>query len=472
MGITAARLGSSPLMMDWSSILRSGKSPSGTPASQALFGSKLQELKKRFEAKEVGFYDAVSTPSISQIDECVRLAESTHASSKFTDALFLGIGGSSLGPISLLQALKFKSTNRIRIQFLENPDPIEWKETLKGLNPATTLVVCVTKSGSTFETLAQYLLALEWLTFDRWKTHSVCITDPKKGDLRAFTTEQEIPTLSIDSSIGGRFSIFSPVGLFPALLAGLDARAFLQGATQVRDYVERTPHEKNALFQISADLIAHFEKRPIHVCMPYSTPLRSFSSWFVQLWGESLGKDGKGFTPLAALGAVDQHSILQLLRDGPDDKVTFFITVDKVEDEVKIPHLNRIRGKFNQATAPSFQILEGHTLHELLRTEYQATSLVLSKRNRPHFSLCLEKLDERNLGALYFAACVMTAFTGTLWGMNAFDQPGVEEGKIYIRDSLTKTASDRRVSDTDDDNSAVARLRTYANRDKSEPEEF
>lgn len=469
MSITAARLGSSPLMMDWSSIMRTGKSPAGTPASKNLFDTKFSELKKRFESKEVGFYDAVTNPAISQIEECSKLADSILNSSKFTDALFLGIGGSSLGPISLLQALKHITNARIRIRFLENPDPIEWRGNLKELNPETTLVVCVTKSGSTFETLSQYLLALEWLGFDRWKTHSVCITDPKKGDLRTFATEHSIPTLSIDPSIGGRFSIFSPVGLFPALLSGLDARAFLLGATQIRDYIEKTSSEKNAIFQISADLIAHYEKRPIHVCMPYSTPLRSFGAWFVQLWGESLGKDGKGFTPLAALGAVDQHSILQLLRDGPDDKVTFFLNVDQMGEEVKIPHLNRLRGKFNSATPPSFQILEGHGLQELLRTEYRATSLVLSKRNRPHFSLSLEKLDERNMGALYFAMSVMTAFTGTLWGVNAFDQPGVEEGKIYTRDALTHASSDRRVSDTDDDNSAVARLRTYANRDKTEP---
>jgi len=471
MSITAARLGSSPLMLDWSHIQRSAKSQAGTPSSKTLFEEKWNQLKARYSKKEVGFYDAVTDAGISQIEESVRLAESLIGAMKFKDALFLGIGGSSLGPISLLNALKHKTSEQIRIHFQENPDPTDWKETLKHLNPETTLVVCVTKSGTTFETMAQYLLALEWLTFSRWKSHSICITDPKKGDLKAFATEHEIPTLTIDPSIGGRFSIFSPVGLFPAALAGLNVREFILGATQVREYVEKTSTEKNALFQIGADLIAHFEKRPIHVCMPYATGLKSYSSWFVQLWGESLGKDLKGFTPLAALGAVDQHSILQLLRDGPDDKVTFFLSVEKVPDEVKIPHLNRIRGNWTTPTPPAFQILEGHTLHELLRTEYQAISLVLTRRNRPHFSLHLEDLSERSMGALYFASSVLTAFTGTLWGINPFDQPGVEEGKIYIKESLTQLSQDRKNSDAhNDDNSAVARLRTYANRDRSEDE--
>lgn len=470
MSITAARLGSSPLMLDWSNLLRPGRSPSGTPASKALFDDAWGKLKARYAAKEVGFYDSVVDTGISQLAETKALAQSILASGRFTDALCLGIGGSSLGPISLLSALKQKTSRQMRVHYLENPDPIDWKQTLEGLNPATTLVVCVTKSGTTFETMAQFLLALEWLGFDRWKTHAVALTDPAKGDLKSFAAEHGIPTLHIHPSMGGRFSIFTPVGLFPALLAGLDADAFLKGAQQIRDYVEKTPAEKNALFQIGADLVTHFPQRSVHVCMPYSTPLRMLGSWFVQLWGESLGKDGKGFTPISALGATDQHSILQLMRDGPDDKVTLFMTVDRVDDEVKIPFLNRLRGKWNSPTPAAFQILEGHSLHELLRVEYRAISLVLTKRSRPHLTLGIEQLDERNLGALYFAFSVLTAFTGSLWGVNPFDQPGVEEGKIYIKESLTQGASERRTQSHDDDNSPVARLRTYANRDRNDGE--
>lgn len=476
MSITAARLGSSPLMFDWSSLFRHTKSLAGTPASGQLFFDTWGKLKSRYSSGEIGFYDSVITPAVSDIDASEKLAKELLASGRFSDALFLGIGGSSLGPISLLSALKHRAKKGIRIHFLENPDPTEWKETLAGLNPATTLVVPVTKSGTTFETLAQFLLALEWLGVDRWKTHTVAITDPTKGDLRTFATEQEIPTLSIHPSIGGRFSIFTPVGTFPGFLAGLEMREFLKGATQIRDWVEKSTVdpkacEKNALFQIGADLLAHYERRPIHVIMPYATGLKQFGAWFVQLWAESLGKDLKGFTPLSALGAVDQHSILQLLRDGPDDKVTFFLTVDQVEDEVKIPFLNRLRGKFTAATSQAFQILEGHSLHSLLRVEYEAIALVMTKRNRPHFTIHLEKLDERNVGALYFAGCVFTAFTGTLWGVNPFDQPGVEEAKIYIKESLTRLARERKSVDDSDDNSAFARLRTYANRDPNSNED-
>jgi glucose-6-phosphate isomerase len=473
MSITAARLGSSPLMLDWSNLQRPAKSLAGSAGGGAAFFDAWGKLKVRFASGEIAFYDSVIDPKISDVEASEKLAKEILASGRFTDAIFLGIGGSSLGPISMLAALKHRSKDGLNLHFLENPDPIEWRETLAKLNPAKTLVTCVTKSGTTFETLAQYLLALDWLGSARWATHTVAITDPTKGDLRKFATENGIPTLAIHPSIGGRFSIFSPVGTFPGFLANLDMHAFLKGASQVRDYFEKTTAdakvaEKNPIFQISADLLAHYATRPMHVIMPYASGLKQFGAWFVQLWAESLGKDGKGFTPLSALGATDQHSILQLLRDGPDDKVTFFMTVETVPDEVKIPHLNRLREKWTSATSPAFQILEGHTLHSLLRVEYQAIALTLTKRSRPNFTLHLEALDERNMGALYFAGCCMTAFTGTLWGVNPFDQPGVEEGKVYIRESLTRLASERLAIDDQDDNSPVARLRTYANRSPDE----
>ncbi len=448
MSVTAAKLGSSPLTLDWSNL---ATQPSG---SREGFAEAWSQLRARFEQGEVGFYSAPVNNDISQAEESQMLAQELLSQGIFSDVLFLGIGGSALGPISLLAALKDRSNQRLRFHFMENPDPVEWKSTVRGLDPGSTLVCCVTKSGTTFETIAQFLIALDWLGKARWQSHVVAITDPKKGDLKAFATQNAIRTLHIHPSIGGRFSIFSPVGLFPAALAGLSVQDFLQGARQVRDYNEKAPIEKNPIFQLAGEFIRQFQKRPIHVCMPYSTMLRQIGSWFVQLWGESLGKDGKGFTPLAAVGATDQHSILQLLRDGPDDKITSFIAVDQVSDEVAIP--KTVAG-LEANRLPAFSILQGHTLHSLLTTEYRATSLVLTRRGRPHFTLHLDRLDERNLGALYFFYSVLTGFTGTLWGVNPFDQPGVEEGKIYIRESLSQATAESRAQD--DEHSPVSRLR-------------
>lgn len=453
MSVTASRLGSAPLMIDWSNLIAGARDGGRVDADESA--AAWARLKQRFSAGEVGFYDAPVNEDLSQAKESQALAESLLARKQFTDCVFLGIGGSSLGPISLLSALQERCRSGMKFHFLENPDPLDWKATVSNLNPNSTLVCAVTKSGTTFETMSQLLLALEWIGRSRIKTHLVAITDPSKGDLKKFATQEGIPTLHIAPPIGGRFSIFSPVGLFPAALAGLSVQEFLLGAKQVRDYCEKHALEKNPIFVLASELLRQSRQRSVHVCMPYSNRLKQLGAWFVQLWGESLGKDGKGFTPLAAVGATDQHSILQLLRDGPDDKVTFFVTVDQVEDEVKIPHLTSIL-PVSSNSFPAFQILEGHTLQELLRVEYRATSLVLSKQNRPNLTLALDRLDERCLGALYFALSTLTAVTGTLWGINPFDQPGVEEGKVYIRKSLSASPEP---STEDDDNSPVARLR-------------
>lgn len=432
MAVTASRLGSSPITIDWTHLPRKYE-PDGKSLGEAWV-----QLKARFHAEDVGFYDTPVSEEISQIEEVQKLADTLIKKNQFSDCLFLGIGGSALGPISLIEGLKDRATSGIRFHFLENPDPVDWRGTLKVLRPQSTLVCVVTKSGTTVETMAQALLALEWLGKELWKTHFVAVTDPKKGDLRAFVSEEGLMSLGIAPSLGGRYSIFSPVGLFPAALAGLDISAFMLGAKQVREYVEKTAEkntfDKNPLFVLGSELIRYFPKRSIHVCMPYATRLKPVGAWYTQLWAESLGKNGKGFTPLAALGPVDQHSILQLLRDGPDDKVTVFLTVDHVEDEVKIPRspLTRDRRPY-----PTFQLLEGHTLQELLMVEYRAISLVLTKQNRPHFSIGLDHLDERSMGALYFMFCTLTAITGVLWDLNPFDQPGVEEGKVYIHQALS-----------------------------------
>ena len=437
MTITASRLGTSPITVDWSSLasVSAGTSLKGNSVDVEAIQTAWSRLKISFQQGDVGFYDAPVNNDLCRADESQALADEITREGKFTDCLFLGIGGSSLGPISWIGAMSEKTNPRLKFHFMENPDPVEWKTTVSRLTPATTLVCAITKSGTTFETVAQFLLALQWLGRELWKSNVVVITDPAKGDLRSFATREGLRTLPIAPSMGGRFSIFTPVGLFPAALAGLNIRNFLTGAKQVRDQIEKGPLEKNPLFILASELIRHSVKRDVHVCMPYSSRLRLLGTWFVQLWGESLGKDGKGFTPLAAVGATDQHSILQLLRDGPDDKITFFIAVDQVEDVVMIPKLAAGAGS---AALPAFRILEGHSLHELLMIEYRATSQVLTRQGRPNLTIRMDRLDERALGALYFGFSVLTAVTGTMMGVNPFDQPGVEEGKVYIRDALNQ----------------------------------
>lgn len=454
MSVTAARLGASPVLLDWSNL--SPGAP-GATADPAALSEAWKALQSRFQKGEIGFFDSPKQNTISQLKESLELAAQITSEGKFTDCLFLGIGGSALGPVSLLQALEHRRTTSLKFHFMENPDPVDWNLALQNLKPQSTLVCVVTKSGTTFETISQFLLALEWLGRERWKTHIIAITDPEKGDLKTFADVHGIRRLSIHPSVGGRFSIFTPVGLFPAALAGLSATDFLKGAEQVSDHLSKVALEKNPLMILAHHFLRQASERPVHVLMPYSSRLRMVSNWWVQLWGESLGKDGKGFTPIGAVGAIDQHSILQLLRDGPNDKITGFITVEKSPDPVRIPRLN-----LNASEKPgSFSQLENHSLEELLKTEYRATALVLTKQERPHFTIQIEQLDERSMGALYFTFSALTAITGTLWQINPFDQPGVEEGKIYIRQFLSESRTDR--LQTDDHEASVSRLRLDRN---------
>jgi glucose-6-phosphate isomerase len=404
----------------------------------------------------VGFFDAPVSDALSQVQATQALASRMLEDRRKTDCLVLGIGGSALGPICALQALEHRRKNALQLHFLENPDPIDWKLTLSKLHPDRTWVLVVTKSGGTFETLAQAMLVMEWLGPARCKEQLIAITDPKKGELRALAQAQGWQTLEIAPSLGGRFSVFSPVGLLPLALAGLSIEDFIKGARLAREAIEKTPTEKNPLFLLASLLHQHGPKRNVHVCMPYSTRLRSVGLWWVQLWGESLGKDGKGFTPLAAVGATDQHSILQLLRDGPDDKVTWFLSVDEVEDPVRIPRAPVLP----QLDLPTFQLLQNHTLAELLTTEYRATSLVLTKNRRPNLTFKLDRLDERSVGTLLYSLCVLTAITGTLMEINPFDQPGVEEGKVYIRETLARASAGAWQTESDDEaNNPALRLR-------------
>jgi glucose-6-phosphate isomerase len=430
MKVTALRIGHSAMTLDWSNL---GVAPQESDKHAKEFESAWTKLKARFQKGEVGFYDTPTNEDLSQMKASEDLAKKLLSKGIFTDCLFLGIGGSSLGPLSLLNALKHKCNTGMHFHFIENCDALEWKYTISRLKPETTLVCVVTKSGNTFETLSQFLIALNWIGEQRFKTHVVAITDPEQGDLRAWIKHEGIMSLPIAPSLGGRFSIFSPVGLLPAALCGLSVSDFMAGAGHVREYIEKTPFNKNPLFMLGQHFIENFEKHPIHVCMPYSTLLKFFGAWMVQLWAESLGKDGKGFTPLAAVGASDQHSILQLLKDGPDDKITFFVSIDELGEKVNIPMLPS-----KHHSLPAFKILEGHDLHELLSIECQATSMVLTRNGRPNFMIKLDRLDEKSLGALYYFFACLTAITGTLWNVNPFNQPGVEEGKVYIRDALLK----------------------------------
>ena len=350
-----------------------------------------------------------------------------------TDVLVLGIGGSSLGPRTLTDYATMTGHEvSARIHYLDNADPTSLRRVLNGLPAESTLVLVTSKSGSTVETLSAFLVARQWMQDALGQTetgnHFVFITDPENGFLRELGTRENVPMLNVPQNVGGRFSVFTAVGLLPAFLSGVPCEELLAGAAQMAERCRVNRVEENPAAMVAGlhYLLDQNAGRNQSVLMPYTDSLRTLGDWFVQLWGESLGKPGPeeplGPTPLRAVGSTDQHSLLQLLMEGPDNKAVWFVQIDRHRDSVELPDLF--------PDAPAVAYLGGKTMESLLHAERRATALALANEGRPSATIHFPDESVAHLGALMFLFEAATAFAGELYGINAFDQPGVEAGKI------------------------------------------
>ncbi len=374
---------------------------------------------------------------------------------RFDDVVILGIGGSALGPIALRTALLKPSWNALssqerggwpRMHVLDNVDPVTIAALLGRLDLGKSLFVVTSKSGGTAETMAQYLIIRQRLqdaVGDKAKDHLVFVTDPEKGALRAIARSDGIAALDIPPNVGGRFSVLTPVGVLPAALVGIDTAALLEGAADLArrcavDDLAKNPGGVLAELQFLADTK---HGRHIHVLMPYADPLRDLADWYVQLWAESLGKHrkegdpGVGPTPLAALGATDQHSKVQLFMEGPPDKTVAFIAVKERGADVDIPSLHK--------DVKELGYLGGHRLGELLDIEQRATAGALARRGRPNLTIHIDRVDAWHVGALFMLLEVATIYAGRLYGVNPLDQPGVELGKQFTYAQLGRADAEQ-----------------------------
>ncbi len=303
---------------------------------------KLQELGPRLEEAmdellkdPPGFMRLPKTTEFSDLSKA--LAGEVHASSA-TDFIHVGIGGSALGPIALHRALGHPYHNLLaerpgpRLHFAENTDPATLDAILDVADLSNLWVNVVTKSGSTAETMANFLVIrgalVESLGEDAYAERVVFTTDPEEGYLVQIAERQGIRTLQIPPDVGGRFSVLTPVGLFPAAVTGLDVDALLRGAAQCANEVTERGADHPAVEGAALHYLMDTARgRNVRVMMPYADSLDRFAAWFVQLWAESLGKEGKGSTPHGAVGTTDQHSQVQLYMQGPRDKVIEIIEV-------------------------------------------------------------------------------------------------------------------------------------------------
>lgn len=390
--------------------------------------SRLEEATQELLEGEFGFMQLPKTDQYAESSKA--LAEEIRGSGA-TDFIHAGIGGSALGPMAVQKALNHPYYNQLtdrggpRIHFAENTDPTSLGAILDVAEPENTWVNVVTKSGSTAETMANFLVVrgfLQETLGDGYSEQTVFTTDPEEGFLNEISSREGIKTLPIQQNVGGRFSVLTPVGLLPAAVAGIDVDALLSGAAQcVDEFDERGAEHPAAVGAAMHYLMDTARGRNVRVMMAYGDSLERIAAWFVQLWAESLGKDGKGSTPHGAVGTTDQHSQVQLYMEGPQDKVIEIVQVENHPRDLKIPEA------YEDIEGVGY--LGGHTMAELLNVECDATQKALTEAGRPNCNITLGEISAENIGYLFQALEIQTAICGTLYGVNAFNQPGVEAGK-------------------------------------------
>jgi glucose-6-phosphate isomerase len=379
------------------------------------------------------------------------LASIREASRRLTagasDIVMLGTGGSSLGGQTLSQLAGYNVPglgllrSGPRLHFIDNLDGDTYAALLSKLPLATTRFVAISKSGGTGETLMQTTTALAAVKdaglSARLPELFLGLTEPAKAGarngLRALLGEHGVPMLDHDPGVGGRFSVLTNVGLLPAAILGLDIEAIRTGAATALEPVltERLPSEVPAAVG-AALAVALAGTKSIAVMMAYADRLERFTRWYVQLWAESLGKQGKGTTPIAALGPVDQHSQLQLYNAGPRDKLFTIVTVGAAGRGPRIPaDLAKLAGE------PDFA---GKTMGDLVAAQGRATTETLAKNGCPVRTIHLERLDERSLGELLMHFMLETIIAAHLLDVDPFDQPAVEEGKVLAKRYLAEGA--------------------------------
>jgi len=438
------------LRLDYSNMMIS---PGGIDQKTwAAAGKQFADAKRGFDSLRaggtVGFVDLPDDKGL--LDQVTRFAAA--ARGKYDDVVILGIGGSALGPIALRTALRPSGWNMLseearggypRLQVLDNVDPETIAALLGRLQLARTLFVVTSKSGGTAETMAQFVIVHDRIVSAKLDVAKlmVFVTDPKQGALRPLAEQLKVPALDIPPSVGGRFSVLTPVGTLPAALVGIDVKSLLAGAGEMGKRCDSADLAANpagvyAMLQWLSDTQL---KKSIAVFMPYSDPLRDFAAWFVQLWAESLGKkrpDGTsvGSTPLAALGATDQHAQVQLFMEGPADKTVTFVAVKERATDVKIP------AAFSDVNELGY--LAGHSLGELIDIEQRATAGALARRGRPNMTIHLDRVDAAHVGQMMMLLEIATAYAGQLYGIDAFNQPGVELGKQFAYALLGRPGAD------------------------------
>ena len=378
------------------------------------------------EQKSIGYY---SLPE-ADISEMLEFTGSIDGSIK-TIAV-TGIGGSSLGAKAVYDFVKpIKNLNRELI-FFESTDPLNIEALLNGIDLKKTLFIITSKSGTTVETIAVFKYIYSLLkSLDNF----IFITD-NDSKLEKFAKKNAAKVFNIPGNVGGRFSVLSSVGLVPLSLAGIDVKKLLNGAAKIKDSFFNDGYIKETLLKKALFIAKNHENYNINVIFAYTEQLRYFTQWYVQLWGESLGKRQEhsafnvGLTPIGLIGPKDQHSFLQLIVEGNRDKTVTFLNIEDFQNNLAIPNVSF-------ESLEELDILNSITFNDIITMQSEAVKeSLLNKKDIPIDELILKDVGESSIGELIYYYELLTSLVGFLMDVNTYNQPGVEEGKIILKNKL------------------------------------
>jgi glucose-6-phosphate isomerase len=381
-----------------------------------------QQLKKERLEDVSGYYE-LPHESLALVDEVLAHARTIKP---FDTVAVIGIGGSSLGSKALDALLHYQTDGAKKMVFFENPDPIDISQKFQTIQKEKTLFIVISKSGSTIETTSIFKAIIKHFNLSlEHNEHLIAITD-KDSALYDFAKLHSIKTFTLKQSVGGRFSVLSSVGIVPLTLAGLDTTELLRGAKEMSERF--FAGDADYILQKAAYLV--LQEQSINVVFSYSNLLKEFTEWYVQLWGESLGKKNAegvhlGLTPVGHIGSVDQHSFLQLIIEGPRDKSVTFIKIADFENSLAVPDISL-------KNIEKTDYINGHSFNELINAECDATMQSVSDQGINVDIITLDKISAYNAGELLFYYELLTSGVGAMLGINTYNQEGVELGKRIL----------------------------------------
>lgn len=421
--------------------------------AQEELTNSIKEFSERLSEEKLAF------SSLDFMDELIsEIEEKLPRITQYKHMILLGVGGSALGT-KVLQASFTpphmpQSPYSRKLWVADKFNEGYLQQCFNILNPEETLILAVSKSGSTLETIAQYHICKHWLQEmlpTTWHEHLVVISDAERGFLRREAEQYKYTSFSIPASLGGRFSVFSSASMVPAAFLGIDYVAFLQGAkkakeeffAEIENYLQSyqahiEDNQKKLMAVPKLFLMADFAKNAMNagfsqlILFNYIVKWASLGEWFRQLWSESLGKNGLGSTPISAVGTTDQHSILQLFLDGPKDKACIFLQEQQKAHGKKILFIP-------ENISEEWDFISGKSLQDVFDAETNATRQSLINANLPLLSIEMENNSESYLGSMMWNLGMTTILTAYFLNINPLDQPAVEEGKILAKKSLSQS---------------------------------